>query len=108
MQIYKPGDIIFIRNVKFKDGGIDTRINGHPFVLLEDVIDVGQKVKCLKITSQIRSNQIKLGKHFLRKQSYVDLNKVYYLNINSYSFPYESLDIKSNAWLKKYIDKSED
>src|SRR5574344_172449 len=100
-KFYKKGDILFIRNVRFLDGCIDTSVKGHPFILLDDVYNIGQKVRCLKITSKKHDFQISLPKKIMFKQSFVCINYVYKLEINYYGFPIASLNINQYPILKR-------
>ena len=51
-QIYTPGDIVFFKNIKLmnRDGSsrLDIRINGHPFIVLSDIDELGETALCLK------------------------------------------------------------
>lgn len=101
-NIYRKGDIIFITNVVFLDGTRDTRINGHPFLVLEDVKKLGQVVKALKITSRENPNypQIRLRKGILKKVSYINLSGVYNIAIETETFPYAHIELEE--YLRNY------
>lgn len=96
-SIYNAGDIVFFRNVVFDDPDgkerVDTRISGHPFLILNDVKNFGDKCYALKITSRKLDavNQYSLVKYAtepgLRKDSFVNLNKVFEFNIEKNIVP---------------------
>ncbi len=85
---YFEGDIIFLRNVVFNDKEgvrtVDTRMGGHPFVVLEDTSSENS-VQLLKITTgklQTVPQYLLLPnatKPYLKYSSYVNLNKIYVL-----------------------------
>ena len=101
-KIYKKGDIIFVKNIVFENGIRDTRIKGHPYLLLEDVLYIGQEVKTLKITSKEKPNypQIRLRKGILKKISYINLSNEYNIRIEREGFPYAHIDIEK--YLRNY------
>lgn len=90
--IYSPGDIISVKNICFKDTNtIDTRINGHPMMVLNTVKDIGDRVYLLKMSGSYGSMD-NLGNYYLlkatnstgiRKASYVDLRFVYEITCNN-------------------------
>lgn len=49
--IYYRGDIIAVKNIKFKDNDyLDTRINGHPVIILNEVESYKDSIYFLKIS----------------------------------------------------------
>lgn len=99
-KIYEKGDIIFIKNLRFKDGEIDIRIKGHPYLLLEDVLYEGQEVKVLKITTKNKFPQIKLNKGILKRVSFIDLSQEYKVHVYGFSFPYAHINLEE--YLRNY------
>lgn len=96
-RIYNPGDIVFFRNVMFHDADgedrLDIRMAGHPFLVLNCVNDFGDKCYALKLTSRALDyvDQYLLSKTSampnLRKDSYVNLNKVFEFDIDKRIVP---------------------
>lgn len=96
--IYLAGDVVFFKNVMFKDYDgkerIDTRLNGHPFLILNDVEELGDKCYALKLTSKKFDKKVQYSLPQLatvpklKKNSYVDLNNVYEIEIDEYRVPY--------------------
>ena len=94
---YYRGDIIAVKNIKFKDNNfIDTRINGHPILILNQVNTLDDDLYALKISGSYSNidglkNYYILkpnGQNKLRKASYIDLRYVYKLpnqNITCYN-----------------------
>ena len=94
---YYREDIIAVKNIKFKDNNfIDTRINGHPILILNQVNTLGDDLYALKISGSYSNidglkNYYILkpnGQNKLRKASYIDLRYVYKLpnqNITCYN-----------------------
>lgn len=89
--IYFPGDIISVKNIIFKDTNtIDTRLNGHPMMVLNKVSLIGDKVYLLKLSGSYGAmDQLKnfyplknIGAG-LRKASYIDLRYVYERKCNN-------------------------
>lgn len=94
--MYYRGDIIAVKNIKFKDSdNLDTRLNGHPVIVLNEVNNSKDSIYILKMSGSydtvdglekyyiLRPN----GDNKLRKASYVDLRYVYkisYENIPCY------------------------
>lgn len=91
-SIYYCGDIIFIKNTRFKDSNwIDTKIEGHPFIILKNIEDLTQNIFALKVSrsEKIITNKkefyyIKPSKNGLKYGGYVDLRYVYFLKISNY------------------------
>lgn len=96
--IYAAGDVVFFKNVMFKDCDgkerIDTRLHGHPYLILTDVKDFGDKCYALKLTTKKFS---KKAQYFLpqlatvpklKKESFVDMDNMYEFKIDNYSVPY--------------------
>lgn len=96
-QIYTQGDIVLLKNVMFVnskgDKRIDTRISGHPYLVLNDVNDLGEKLYALKLTSRKLRNvkQYALQKNnafpSLRKPCYVNLDKMYTFDVDKVILP---------------------
>lgn len=90
-SIYTAGDIVYFKNVVFNDSDgkkrVDTRISGHPYLILNDVQNLGDKCYALKITSRelFAISQYYLLKNAtepnLKKNSYVNLNIIFEFNI---------------------------
>lgn len=81
-----------MKNIVFKDTNtIDTRLNGHPMVVLNEVSKIGDKVYLLKLSGSFGSMDqfnnfysLKAGPATgLRKASYVDLRYVYEKECNN-------------------------
>ncbi len=95
--IYERGDIVFFRNVMFQDDDgkkrMDIRTAGHPFLILNDVKDFGDTCLALKITSRKLdyTKQYHLrpvsAKPRLKKDSFVNLNKVFKFKIDQNIIP---------------------
>lgn len=95
--IYERGDIVFFRNVMFQDDDgkkrMDIRTAGHPFLILNDVKDFGDSCLALQITSRklTHTKQYHLkpvsAKPKLKKDSFVNLNKVFKFNIDQNVIP---------------------
>ena len=102
--MYSAGDIVYVPNMLFKDRDakerLDIRIAGHPYIILNDVNDFGDECLALKLTSQKRHNikQYSLERNSsiprLKKDSYLDLDKVFCLNIEKFIIPYGHLKYK--------------
>ncbi len=102
-KIYQKGDIIFLRNYKFEDGKFDLNINGHPYLLLDDVYYMNQVVRALKITTKFsKYTEVKLSKNTLWKVSYVD-TKVRNICVNRVSFPESHISEHDYQQLKTYF-----
>lgn len=95
--IYEAGDIVFFRNVKFKDfdgkARVDIRLAGHPFLVLNDVQSFGDTCYALKITSRKLNNipqyplLVTSTTPKLRKSSFINLNKLFQFDITSNVIP---------------------
>ncbi len=92
--IYNRGDIIFINNVELYnyDGtkSLDTRIKGHPFIILNDIDDLEEDILCLKVSSSKlgkRKNTFYIIDNFKlygekTKRSFVDIKHIYKMKID--------------------------
>lgn len=116
-KIYSKGDIVFFKNImlhkKGKSTTIDVRIDGHPFILLEDVNDIGEVVRCLKCSSN-ESQKNKDRKYLIphkklrgrkHKDNYVDLAYVYNIQIKCMD---EVVGTVSNNILNDLIEATKD
>mgnify|MGYP000189300177 CR=1 FL=1 len=111
---YYRGDIIAVKNIKFKDNNfIDTRINGHPILILNQVNTLDDDLYALKISGSYSNidglkNYYILkpnGQNKLRKASYIDLRYVYKLpnqNITCYN---KCVSEKQYNEIEKEIEK---
>lgn len=79
------GDIIFVKNLRFRDTStVDTRLNGHP-VLVLNVANIGERFYGLKISGSYNYSEglenyyiIKPNRsNGLKKTSYIDLRYIY-------------------------------
>lgn len=83
-KLYSPGDIIIVRNMFLKDKkkgnySIDTRIKGHPFVVLNDIDDFGQTAQLFMCTGSSYRDlpQEEITSTRMLKKTYVNLNSKY-------------------------------
>lgn len=91
--IYTSGDVVFFQNIKLFNAPnefvLDTRINGHPFIILEDVNEFGEYASCLLCSSSKKFKEDKnryliekLALHnHLPKDTYVDFKHIYKIKI---------------------------
>ncbi len=98
-KIYSPGDIVFFKNVKLIQYNglkvLDTRINGHPYIILNDVDDFGEVAFCLICSSneknKRRKNHIHIKKAKVRgdktRETYVNIENVYKFEIDKVIAP---------------------
>lgn len=114
--IYYEGDIVTVKNIIFKDTNqMDTRINGHPVIVLNSIKEFGEKVYSLKMSSSYSSVEelknyylLKPSKaNGLRKASYVDLRYVY--DFECTNIPaYNQIDIKDFEYIKGKLKAIQD
>lgn len=111
---YEAGDIIYVRNVVFsdKDGTkqTDLRIKGHPFMVVEDSF-TSKGLKLVKLTSRelerVRQHYLseKTTKPYLRHGTYVNLNKLYIMDMERNIAPVTKLRYSE---LQLILDKLEE
>lgn len=93
-KLYERGDVIFLKCMLLcnRNGTkeMDLRLNGHPFVIMEDVYELGETVPCLKISSGKKGKR-KEEQYVIEnfkivgrpaKKSYVDIKNVYNVNVD--------------------------
>ena len=79
-SILYPGDIIMVKNQKFKDTNkLDTKLNGHPMLVLNNVNNIGDTIYCLHISSSFRTSLSHYYEINLSKKCYIDLKFIYKL-----------------------------
>lgn len=93
-KLYGRGDIVFVKNQEIfvlgRGYAHDLRVNGHPFVIMRDVYELGGKVPCLLLSSKQvndkRKKEFELKNLALRgkpcKTSYVDVGRIYYITFD--------------------------
>lgn len=102
-SILYPGDIIMAKNLMFKDNNkIDTRLNGHPMLVLNNVENINDIAYCLHVSS----NYAKDLKHYyeikLSKDCYIDLKYVYKIECKVQMEVKETINEKK---FKEVVDK---
>ena len=92
--LYRQGDVIFLRGMllykSHNENEKDIRSNGHPFIILRDIYDIGENVSCLKVSSS-KKGKVE-GDHYIiekfkitgrpTKKSYVDIKNIYNVTID--------------------------
>ncbi len=87
--IYYRGDIIAVKNIRFKDNDyLDIRMNGHPVIILNEIRNYKDNIYVLKMSGSYDTMEglknyfiLKPNKdNKLKKASYVDLRYVYKIN----------------------------
>ena len=92
--LYSRGDVVFLKGMLLHKSHNkkerDIRSNGHPFIILRDVYDIGENVSCLKVSSSEKGK--KEGCHYViekfriagrpAKKSYVDIKNVYNVTLD--------------------------
>lgn len=109
-KYYYPGDMIFEKNLTFKDTSKhDIRINGHPVIILTSA-NIGDKFYALKISGTYNYAE-GLDNYYILKQnnkkkiyktSYIDLRYIYELKCTN-NPPNES--IVSEQEFEKILEK---
>ena len=113
--IYSKGDIVFVKNVTFKDKDgerrLDLRINGHPFIVLNEINELGEATFALKMTSRrlesVNQREIKLktnAYNMMKKNSFVNLDKVYLFEINKVIVPVVNIKEQTVNSIMKQIN----
>ena len=86
-----------VRNQKFKDNNrIDTRLNGHPMLVLNNVYNIGDTIYCLHITSNFRTSLSHYYEIMLNKRCYIDLKFIYKIECKS------QMNVKNTISEKKF------
>ena len=116
-NLCRKGDIIILKHMQLvrygKDPTLDTRLNGHPYIVLNDVTSFGEYVLCLKCSSSKkgkRKNCNYLIKNFKlnghpKKDTYVDITNVYKIKIDNFIEPKGRI---SNDLLNELITLTQD
>lgn len=93
-KLYSRGDIVFLKNQQIyvlgKGYSQDLRVNGHPYIIMRDVYEFGEKVPCLLLSSKTakdkRKKEFAIKKISLKgrrsKTGYVDVGRIYYINFD--------------------------
>lgn len=93
-KLYERGDIVFVKNQEIfvlgRGYAQDLRVNGHPYIIMRDVYELGGKVPCLLLSSKQvndkRKKEFEVKKLALRgkpcQRSYVDVGRVYYITFD--------------------------
>ena len=116
-KIYSKGDIVFLKNMKLIDydgsSRLDNRINGHPFIVLNDIDEFGETVLCLKCSASEKGKR--KGYHLIienlkmkgihNKLSYVDIVNVYKFEVNTVVVPVGKI---SNPKMREIMEKVKD
>lgn len=93
-KLYSRGDIVFLKNQQIfvlgKGYTQDLRVNGHPYIIMKDVYELGGKVPCLLLSSKQANDKRK--KEFVIKKialkgkaskfGYVDIGRIYYITFD--------------------------
>ena len=112
-RIYSKGDVVFFKNVRLvkPDGSyvLDSRLNGHPFIVLNDIDDFEKTALCLKCSSSKKGKRknchyiikdFKLyGRH--AKQTYIDIKNIYRMEITCFG---EIVGVMPTELLKEIIE----
>jgi len=114
-KIYSMGDIVLFRNIKLIDNDgkykLDTRIKGHPFIILNDIDDFGQTALCLKCSSskrgKRRNSHIKVDNIKIRdmkqKSTYIEIKNIYEITIDKIVLPSGQVSTKLLDKLKEKV-----
>ena len=99
VNFYNKGDIVLFKNIMLinNDGiqTIDTRIKGHPFIILNDINEFGEIALCLKCSSStvgkrknfhFKVDSIKM-KGMKQKTTYIEMNHIYKIRIDNFISP---------------------
>lgn len=93
-KLYLRGDVVFLKNQKIfvlgRGYALDFRINGHPFIIMRDVYELGEKVPCLLLSSKkldsARKKEFEVKNIALKgktcKIGYVDVGRIYYVTFD--------------------------
>lgn len=98
-KIYNKGDIVLFKNIRLitneGETRLDTRLKGHPFILLNNIDDFGETALCLKMSSSKKGKRKE--KHLLvdnikmkgmkRKPTYIEIANIYKIQIDKVIAP---------------------